>query len=37
MYGAYNLVSSEQRQLCWAHLTREFTKIQERSQKLRNW
>ncbi|MEH1982700.1 MAG: IS66 family transposase [Nostoc sp.] len=30
-YGAYNWVSSEQRQLCWAHLTREFTKIQERS------
>lgn len=30
-YGAYNWVSIEQRQLCWAHLTREFIKISERT------
>ncbi len=30
-YGAYNWVNVEQRQLCWAHLKREFTKISERS------
>lgn len=30
-YGAYNWVDVEQRQLCWAHLKREFTKIAERS------
>ena len=30
-YGAYNWVDVEQRQLCWAHLKREFTKISERS------
>jgi hypothetical protein len=29
-YNAYNWVDVEQRQLCWAHLKREFTKISER-------
>ena len=29
-YGAYNWVDVDQRQLCWAHLKREFTKISER-------
>ncbi len=30
-YGAYNWLDVTQRQLCWAHLKREFTKISERS------
>lgn len=29
-HGAYNWVDIERRQLCWAHLIREFTKISER-------
>jgi hypothetical protein len=29
-YAAYNWVALEQRQLCWAHLKREFIKISER-------
>ena len=29
-YAAYNWVNLEQRQLCWAHLRREFIKISER-------
>jgi transposase len=29
-YSAYNWVDLEQRQLCWAHLKREFIKISER-------
>ncbi len=29
-YGAYSWVGLEQRQLCWAHLRREFIKISER-------
>ena len=29
-HGAYNWVGLEQRQLCWAHLRREFIKISER-------
>ena len=29
-YGAYSWVGLEQRQLCWAHLKREFIKISER-------
>jgi transposase len=29
-YAAYNWVGLEQRQLCWAHLRREFIKISER-------
>lgn len=30
-YAAYNWVGLEQRQLCWAHLKREFVKISERT------
>ena len=30
-YAAYNWINLEQRQLCWAHLKREFIKISERS------
>jgi transposase len=30
-YNAYNWLDVAQRQLCWAHLKREFTKISERS------
>ena len=30
-YSAYNWVDVSQRQLCWAHLKREFTKISSRS------
>ncbi|NCR58293.1 MAG: transposase [Microcystis aeruginosa LL13-06] len=30
-YKAYNWVDVAQRQLCWAHLKREFTKISERN------
>jgi hypothetical protein len=30
-YNAYNWLKIEQRQLCWAHLKREFIKISERS------
>ena len=30
-YNAYNWVDVDRRQLCWAHLKREFTKISERS------
>lgn len=30
-YNAYNWVALAQRQLCWAHLSREFTKISQRS------
>jgi hypothetical protein len=29
-YNAYNWLDIKQRQLCWAHLKREFTKILER-------
>ena len=29
-YAAYNWINLEQRQLCWAHLKREFIKISER-------
>jgi hypothetical protein len=29
-HGAYNWVDLEKRQLCWAHLKREFIKISER-------
>ncbi len=29
-HGAYNWVDLERRQLCWAHLRREFIKISER-------
>lgn len=30
-YGAYAWVDTQHRQLCWAHLLRDFTKIAERS------
>ena len=30
-YASYNWVNLERRQLCWAHLKREFTKISERT------
>jgi len=30
-YASYNWVNLEQRQLCWAHLKREFVKISERT------
>jgi transposase len=30
-YGSYNWVDVKRRQLCWAHLKREFQKISERS------
>jgi hypothetical protein len=30
-YGSYNWVDIERRQLCWAHLKREFIKISERT------
>ncbi len=30
-YGSYNWVNGSQRQVCWAHLKREFIKISERS------
>jgi len=30
-YGAYRYLSHEQRQICWAHLKRDLTKIAERS------
>lgn len=30
-YNAYNWIDAGQKQLCWAHLKREFTKISERS------
>lgn len=30
-YGAYNWLPLEQKQFCWSHLKREFTKIAERS------
>ncbi len=30
-YASYNWVGLEQRQLCWAHLKREFIKISERT------
>jgi transposase len=33
-YAAYNLFESERRQLCWAHLKRDFTKLSEKDNKL---
>ncbi len=30
-HGAYNWIDTTRRQLCWAHLLRDFTKIAERS------
>lgn len=36
-YGAYNWVGLGQRQLCWAHLRREFIKISERPGVSKEW
>lgn len=33
-YAAYNLFDSSQRQLCWAHLKRDFTKLAEKDNKI---
>lgn len=33
-YAAYNIFRSEQRQLCWAHLKRDFTKLSEKGDKI---
>lgn len=30
-YSAYNIIDMEQRQLCWAHITRDFRRISQRS------
>lgn len=32
-WGAYNWINTLQRQLCWAHLIRDFTKIKERGSR----
>jgi len=33
-YAAYNIFESDQRQICWAHLKRDFTKLSEKKDKL---
>ena len=33
-YAAYNHFDSSQRQLCWAHLKRDFTKLHEKENKI---
>lgn len=33
-YAAYNIFESSQRQICWAHLKRDFTKLSERDDKI---
>jgi transposase len=33
-YAAYNVFDSSQRQICWAHLKRDFTKISEKDNKI---
>jgi transposase len=33
-YAAYNIFDSEKRQLCWAHLKRDFTKLSEKNNKI---
>lgn len=33
-YAAYNIFESEQRQICWAHLKRDFTKLSEKKDKI---
>lgn len=33
-YAAYNIFESSQRQLCWAHLKRDFTKLSEKNDKI---
>lgn len=33
-YSAYNIFESNQRQICWAHLKRDFTKLSEKENKV---
>jgi transposase len=33
-YAAYNIFESDRRQLCWAHLKRDFTRLSEKDNKL---
>lgn len=33
-YAGYNYFSSDKRQICWAHLKRDFTKLSEKQDKL---
>lgn len=33
-YAAYNIFNSSQRQICWAHLKRDFTKLSEKDNKI---
>jgi transposase len=33
-YAAYNIFESKQRQVCWAHLKRDFTKLSEKDNKI---
>jgi transposase len=33
-YAAYNIFDSSQRQICWAHLKRDFTKLSEKDDKV---
>lgn len=33
-YAAYNIFDSSQRQVCWAHLKRDFTKLSEKDNKI---
>lgn len=33
-YAAYNIFDSSQRQICWAHLKRDFTKLSEKDNKI---
>ncbi|MCX7120727.1 MAG: IS66 family transposase [Gammaproteobacteria bacterium] len=33
-YAAYNIFDSSQRQMCWAHLKRDFTKLSEKENKI---
>jgi transposase len=33
-YAAYNIFESKQRQICWAHLKRDFTKLSEKDDKI---
>lgn len=33
-YAAYNIFDSSRRQICWAHLKRDFTKLSEKNNKI---
>lgn len=33
-YAAYNVFESDKRQICWAHLKRDFTKLSEKDDKI---